>query len=362
MLVYILMVIFSVIMLFVSEKFKKRKVISIIAFVLSGVGFFLVSAIRYDLGTDYVRRYAKDYIKIGNGIDVKNLELGYKLLVRMCLLFSKDYVILFVITSGIIIFLTFYTIYKESPYPILSVLVYFLLGYFFHSLNIMREYIAISVLLFSYPYLIKKNYLVFVICSIIAFFFHSSSAIMLSAILLCNRNIFDLKRTLIFSLILFIAGRYLWQHVGTYIISYTRFANYTKDTSKFSTGQLRKMDILINLALYLVICYLYKKSADKGRKDNFLLNMQACALLFMISASAMSLFFRISFYFSIFNIISLPYFLKKCNLEKNKKIIVSIIIILILTANFTKTNILNNTDEVVPYKTIFSVEKRLKAK
>lgn len=361
MLVYIVMLVFSIVMLFIAEKFKEKKVIKIGAFILAGLSFFIVSAIRYDLGTDYIRRYAEDYIKMGKGINIPNLELGYKLFAKACLFFTKDYVIIFVITSAIIIFLTFYTIYKESPYPILSVVIYFLMGYFFHSLNIMREYLAISILLFSYPYLVNKKYIVFAICAIIAFLFHSSSAIILIAVLLCNREVFDLKRTLIMSVILLLAGRFLWKYVGTYLINHTRFASYTKDTSKFSNGVLRKVEIIVNLILYLTIYYLYKNSPDKGRKEKFFLNMQACSLLFMIAASAMSLFFRISFYFAIFNIISIPYFFKKSDIETKKKMIVLSIIMVTMLGHFTKKNILKNTDEVTPYKTIFSVENRLRA-
>ena len=165
---YILMLVFSVTMLLIAQKFEDKKVIKIIAYVLSGLSFFVVSAIRYDVGTDYFFRYAPDYIKMGQGINVESLEIGYKIIVWACLLITKDYAIIFAVTSAIIIGLTFYTICKESPYPALSVLIYFGAGFFFHSLNLMRQYLAISVLLFSYRYLIDKKYIVFAICTIIA--------------------------------------------------------------------------------------------------------------------------------------------------------------------------------------------------
>ena len=183
-LTYILMLIFSIAMILIAEKFKENKIIKIIAYTLSGLSFFVVSAIRYDVGTDYFYRYAPDYISMGQGVDITNLEIGYKIIVKICLLITKDYAILFAVTSAIIIGLTFYTIFKESPYPALSVVIYFLAGFFFHSLNIMRQYLAISVLLFSYKYLVDKKYWIFIISVIVAFLLHSVSIIMVAAMLL----------------------------------------------------------------------------------------------------------------------------------------------------------------------------------
>ena len=362
MIVYISMLIFSLVMLFIAEKFKEKKVIRIMAFILAGLSFFIVSAIRYGIGTDYINRYAKDYIKLGSGKNVVNLEPGYKLLVSFCLLFTKDYTILFVITSAIIVFLTFYRICKESPYPVLSVLIYFLMGYFFHSLNIMREYLAISILLFAYPFLVNKKYIRFIICAIIAILFHYTSGLFLIAIFMCKKNIFDMKRTIIISIILLIVGKFLWKYVGISILSNTRFDVYTKVTSQFNTGVFKKVEILVNVIFYTMLYYMYKNMPDKGRKENFFLNMQACSIFFLILVLAMSLFKRIYFYFSIFNIISIPYFLKKSNIEVKKKIILVTVLFLTLVLHFTKKNILENTDEVLPYKTIFTEEKRLQVK
>lgn len=353
---YILMLIFSIAMLLIAQKFENKKIIKIIAYILSGLSFFIISAIRYDVGTDYLLRYAPDYIKMGQGINITNLEIGYKIIVWICLLITKDYAIIFGVTSAIIIGLTFYTIYKESPYPALSVLIYFCAGFFFHSLNLMRQYLAISVLLFSYKFLIDKKYIQFAICAIIACLFHSISIVFVIALLLCDREVFDLKRTIIISILLLIFGKFVWQYIVDLIINHTRFAVYIG--SKFDKSKLRIEDIIFNAILYLIIYYLYKHTKEKGRTEKFFLNMQACSLFFMILASTMYLLFRFSFIFGIFNIISIPYFLKKSDIESKRKIVVLAILIITLGSYITKTNIIGNADEVKPYKTIFTVQNR----
>ena len=353
---YILMLTFSIGMMLIAEKFKENRWIKITAYILSGLSFFIVSAIRYDVGTDYLLRYAPDYIKIGEGIDIANLEIGYKIIAWICLLITKDYAIIFAVTSAIIIGLTFYTICKESPYPALSVLIYFGACFFFHSLNLMRQYLAISVLLFSYRYLVDKKYIEFTIGVVIACLLHSISAVFVIAILLCDREVFDLKRTIIISILLLIFGKFVWHYIVDLVVNHTRFAVYIG--SKFDKSKLRVADIIFNFVLYIIIYYLYKNTKDKGRTEKFFLNMQACSLFFMILASTMYLLFRFSFIFGIFNIISIPYFLKKSDIEAKKKIAVLAILIITLGTYITKTNIIGNTDEVKPYKTIFTVKER----
>ena len=219
-----------------------------------------------------------------------------------------------------------YTIYKESPYPVLSVIIYFGAGFFFHSLNLMRQYLAISILLYSYKYLVNKEYIDFIFCVIMACLMHSISIVFVIALLLCDREVFDLKRTIIISILLLIFGKFIWHYIVDLIINHTRFAVYIG--SKFDKSKLRIEDIIFNSILYIIIYYLYKHTKNKGRKEKFFLNMQACSLFFMILASTMYLLFRFSFIFGIFNIISIPYFLKKSDIDSKKKIAVLAILII----------------------------------
>ena len=355
-LTYILMFTFSIAMLLVAKEFEKNKIIKIGAYILAALSFFVVSAIRYNVGVDYFYTYAPHYFKLGHGLDAHHIEIGYMVIEKFCLLFTKDYQLLFAVTSAIIIGLTFYTIYKESPYPALSVAIYFLIGYFFHSLNIMREYLAISVLLFSYKYLIKKNYIKWIISVIIAFLLHSTSLIFVAAILLCDREIFDLKRTIIISILLFVFGRYVWEILVDLVISKTRFISYIG--SKFDKQDIRTLDIIVNSILYIIIYYLYKNTKEVGRLEKFFLNVQALALFFMVSAATMYLLFRLSFYFGIFNIISIPYFLKKSDINKRDKIILIAVLMTTLCTNIYITNIKGNKDRVSPYKIVFNVKNR----
>lgn len=110
------------------------------------------------------------------------------------------------------------------------------------------------------------------------------------------------------------------------------------------------------------------------------LNIQALALIVMILGVCHMLFIRTALYFSIFQVISVPYYISKIptteiitdlkkitknkfkfnRLEKYMKKIVTAVVILCFIFAFTRTNILVNTNEVLPYKTIINKEIEIK--
>ena len=373
--IYVIMMLFSVSMLIVAEKFKEKKIVRIISFILSGLSMFIVSAIRFDVGTDYLKRYAHDYIAVRDGKKITNLEYGFKLLIQLCTKITDDYVAIFVVTSFIIVFITLFVIYKHSKRPVLSLLLYFLTGFYFHSLNLTREYVAISIIFLSYKSLIDKRYILFILALVVSFFIHSSCIVAIIALFLCNREVFDLKRTIIFSIIFFIFGQYVWHFAIEYIIPHTRFGSYVG--SSFDVSYLRSSDIIINVLIYIVMYFLYKNCKEVGREEKFFLNMQACSLFFMILSSAMYLMFRLSYYFGIFCIIGLPNLLSKAdlNFDGNNKIKIpnfvknigverfmktlSVFIVLgTLSVYIVKYYYISTADEILPYKTIFEIEDR----
>ena len=104
MIIYIFMVLVSIFFCYCSLKTGK-KINKIVFSFLSFFPFFLVSAIRYDVGTDYLFRYVPDYLIIYEGADVPNLEFITKVIIKLCTMITRDYSIFFIISSLIINFL-----------------------------------------------------------------------------------------------------------------------------------------------------------------------------------------------------------------------------------------------------------------
>lgn len=126
MAVYLLSFILSIVLIWVAQNKIKSKKIKILLIILSILPLLIVSAIRYDLGTDYTKRYTKDYLQLAKGKDVKNLEIGFKLIDYFCLLFTKEPYVLFVITSLIILVVFFVCMHRKNTNMALSLAIFFL--------------------------------------------------------------------------------------------------------------------------------------------------------------------------------------------------------------------------------------------
>lgn len=378
MYVYIIMLLLSLFFIMLAEKSNSNKIKNILT-ILSAIPFILVSALRYDVGTDYFYRYVPDYNSIVNGGNVDNLEIGFKLLINLCILITKDYQILFIVTSIITITLFMYTIQKQSKNKALSITIFLLGGFFFQSLNILRQYMAIAIVFFSYRYLLKNKYPIFIVSVVLAFFIHNASIVCLIMLLLKDREILNFKTILIVALIIFIFGTPLINLFKS-IAQNTRFNVYID--SLYDRGDMRKLTILSNLIIYIFMYLQYivkRKNNTVIKEDIFYINMQGATLIFIMLSSKFYLFFRIAYYFMIYQIFSIPYFIKTIDTEKLyqyyfkdimkdtmklnnsviKKIpiILNIFIILYFSIILSYTNILNNDEEVLPYKTVINTNR-----
>lgn len=375
MYIYIITFLITILLIWLAENKAKSKTIKTIVLILAIMPMFFISAIRYDVGTDYDKRYMADYYTLAEGKNVGNLEIGFKAIDYICLFFTQEPYLLFVVTSLIILAIIFEVIYKKSSNKILSIIIFFLCGYFFGTLNLIRQYIAMALVLLGYQFLMDKNqkkaYIGFVICAILAFFMHSSSIVCFIMLFLTQKNICNIKIVLPLSILILILNQNIMT-ILTPIIKNTRFKVYL--TGTYAQSELSVLQIVENLLVYVWMSIIYyfqkKKNMEIKKEEITLLNIQGISFLLTVAGVIHSQFMRMAIYFGIFQILSIPYFFNMMNFDDiSKKIsdkfkktikanilknIIYIAIVVIFICMFTYTNILNNDNEVIPYKTIFS--------
>ena len=67
MIIYVSMILIAIAFAYVAQKMEsKNKVVYYVMASLSALPFFVVSAFRYDVGTDYFYRYMYDYLQMKN--------------------------------------------------------------------------------------------------------------------------------------------------------------------------------------------------------------------------------------------------------------------------------------------------------
>ena len=107
-----------------------------------------------------------------------------------------------------------------------------------------------------------------------------------------------------------------------------------------------------------------ESNKEVSKETIFFVNMQTIAVICTIMDVHFELFFRATLLFSIFQVLSIPYF---WYMNRDKKIrigkyaistsVLTIIIICLLTSRLIYSNVIKQIEEVVPYKTIFEIDK-----
>lgn len=160
-----------------SEK-KKLGACLFIAF------FFLVfhDGFRWEIGTDwdnYIR-----YFSTCLYVDDSEYEIGYVLLNKLLYSISDNYSLLLILHAILIYAAFFYTFKKYSPYPLFSIFMFYCLMLTYLGMN--RQYLSLVICYLAIPYIIKRKFIGFAGCIILAYFFHHSAILFIPAYFLCK--------------------------------------------------------------------------------------------------------------------------------------------------------------------------------
>lgn len=307
---------------------------------------FLISSLRYGVGTDYFYTYVPYFNLLEAGAYVKDKEPLFKLLNQIIIFFNGSSQWIFVFCGLLFLYFTYSQVFKDSPYPWVSISLLLGMTYYFISLNTVRQMVGIAILLYSIRFIEKKQLLKFLLCVLIATGFHYSCIVFIIAYLVSRLKL-DLIR-LVFATIIFLL---LFLAIKDYllsIISGTQYGWYIG--SDFDNGTIGFYTITIQLVVF-IFSTVYRNDTYKYR---VYLNLQFISLILATIGSVIVLLERVRWMFSLPSIILLPLALDNIKNRKHR-LIMGFIIILLFSLYATYTIGIKNGQEVLPYRTIFEV-------
>lgn len=337
---FIFILILTLFALIKQHKFEVKDFILLVIVVL-------FAGLREGIGTDY-NMYKSFYF---NPLlkSAEKVETGFIVLLEISnKIFGDKYYLFFLLCSAITIIPIYYIFKKNSKYPGLSLLFFFSFGFFTLSFNMIRQFIAITIMLYSINYIYKKSFWKFLISIIIACFFHLTSLILLPMYFFANIK-FSKRRLMQIFLIILIFATFLFNPIFNFVVShipqYSMYANYGGVDAGIGT-------YLVDLIYLFIIFFLimnYEKLI-KNRYDNICLNFGIISTIFIVLSVENVLFARLIYYFFIPVMIPLAnvfdYFLNsKTQKVFNLFLIVILFIIYILNILFF--------NGVYPYSSIF---------
>lgn len=316
-------------------KFNKNKGLIIIFICL-----FLVSAFRnYSVGVDTIQYY-QYYTIIGNysGWDYSHFryEPGFFYLCKVLFIITSEPQMLLIITSAFINFSVYYFIRKNSENYYLSALIYIIFNIYFSTMNTMREWLAISFILLAFSFLVNRKYLVFSLFILFAVCFHNAAW---ASLLLLPAAIFRKKKVLY--LLLVIGAFIIFIFYASFYEYISKLFGYSDYNEKFTTSNYYgALLVFVESFVILLVIYLYLflngcfTSIIENEKSSLLLSCSIIYLCFLAAVMRVNLFNRISGFFEIFIIITIPNLLTKVNNYRDRIILESIAIVIMLISFF----------------------------
>lgn len=140
----------------------------------------IFAGLRYGIGTDY-QIHKSVFNELESGLEVtKRTEMGYLILNKIIIFFGGNYQCLLFIISFITVACIYKALlrYKDKINVTIGILSFMLL-YYQMSYNLLRQMLAISIMIYALKYLENKKSVKYIISCIIATTIHSSSIIFL---------------------------------------------------------------------------------------------------------------------------------------------------------------------------------------
>lgn len=320
------------------------------SFILAVLIILILAAIRYCVGED-CESYYDDFLALKDGdlLGLKEYEPGF-ILVNMALgnVFDNPQCII-IFTSIVIYGLTADYIRKVSPYPILSVFFYLTFYFYFISLNIVRQFMGISVILWGTQFLNtskKFKWILFILCCLLAYSFHSSCIVGVFYPIL-----YRLKQTSVSKIFILCFAFILYFTVDYFANTLLSiFPQYQFAYSNYGKGGGTDSSVIILFILLFISWAFEKQVKDDNLKRNysFFQNCIVAGIFLNILGNVNIMFARMGYMFTVNLIILVPVIIF---ISKKRETILSLSVVLSMA--YCIWNLLNNNATVLPYQIFF---------
>ncbi len=309
--------------------------------------FWFLTAFRaFEIGND-TKSYVNIFNLIASGKTVTNIEKGYHFFCFLISRINSNPVFLFVVCAticygGLAIYILQYS--KNLPFSI--ILGFSLLFGFFNSG--LRQSLAMVICLFAYQLIKNRKYILAVIFIALASTFHLSAWI---CVLFLFHKIYPYHWIVVCLLACFIIISAVTGALDNLlkILLETFFQEYERYFSSeyFNNGRLANTYYAFRHIVFYLIVY----KSYSGTKKSHTLELSCFFLWLLIGAGGfiISIFVRVTEYFSLIAVVELPNAIENANWKHKNKLIVLIEIIML--AYFLTTLILRpEWNYLYPYR------------
>ena len=193
-------------------------------------------------------------------------EIGYSFFMKLVSYISNNEQTIFVATSLVIVGCYIKAIKDYSMIPWMSIFL-FLIGGFNQSMYVLRQHMAIAILLLSFPYILKRKFWMFLLINILACSIHLTAIVFFPIYFIYKISLS--KRNLILLFLIGIILRLIFNNTVVFIVGYLGIYSAYMDPDLAGTN----LKVFILLLGILCCCLVYMKKDYTAEGINKLLIM-----------------------------------------------------------------------------------------
>lgn len=305
---------------------------------------FLVTALRFNVGTDYIvyKGFAQDIINNKMHDIIWEYELFFILFTKLSYALFDTMHFFYILIS----FITYYCIYRTIVYyeksSVHAIAIIFVSTSFFMTMNVMRQMVSFSIFIFATKYIIEQKPLKYFSYILIASMWHTSAIFYLFIYFLLNFNI--RKYVFIYMISVFITKEFLNKIIQLFLEEKGLGLAYYFVVQE----GVSSVTFIAISAIILLLFIFYVKIESIKDKLFFLISF----LLFSISVFINGIpgGYRLLYMLWPSYFVICPYLFS--HFPRKIKSLLTTLIYLLLIVLFYKGQILSNSHEVVPYRFI----------
>ena len=286
---------------------------------------FLLAALRMEVGNDY-ETYVDTIHEIYVGGYVVTEPLFNLVVKLLCELSGgENYLLVFGVFAFVTIWIFLKVLYEQTEDFSLAFFLFMTLGIYFRTFNTVRYYFVLAITLYSFRYVLRKEYGKFIILIGLAALFHKSVLVVIPIYFIANMS---WKKWHMVILGLGAAAMVIFRDF-VMKIALELYPSY-KDTIflETETGLSGNIMSIVRCVMVLglaVICY--GESVKDKRENEFYFKLNFLAIVMYLCCSFLPLVGRIGYYLMTSHILFLPSILGNIRNEKKRKILTILIII-----------------------------------
>ena len=242
-----------------------------------------------------------------------------------CLIGNRDK-IYFIIGAGVQCFLLFRIYRKYSSAYVISFFLFIAsTDYISWVFNGMRQFVAVTITMACFPWIIEKKYVRAILVILIASLFHQSALLVIPFIFIVQGKAWN-KKTIVFILVVIVAVMFAnsFTDILDNMLAETQYQNVVSDWENWEddgTNILRVMVYSIP-AIFSLIGLKYIRQ-ENDPVINICTNMSiASAGFYIVSMFTSGLFIgRLPIYFSLYNYILLPWEINRIFIKQSARLI-----------------------------------------